>query len=948
MGTAFSILALLCLLLTWQYTLLDPLCLILEWLGVTVPAEGFPGLYDLLERFMDVSTQGVILLLLAAGVFFLIRRLRCSKTVCLVLWCATALRLLLPVQLPSHFSVFNAEALSDRQSIIQWDLTHESAGEMQYPISAPVGNDGVLPDATAPTPDSSPNSNSAFRETPTVEDPSSASREAQYGGAIALIWCGGIALTLGYSVVSYLLLRRRLRFAVKDDTLRGVWYSDRISTPCVVGFLRPQIYLTFGLSEQEKTHILAHERQHIKNGDHIWKALAWFVMCLHWLTIHPLLLLLVYQVFIRNLEEACDQRVLRELGEQNRADYGQSLLALSVGPCFHPGITPIAFGEGDTRGRVTSILRYKKPLAILSALVLVAAVLLGIALGTDPVEEDSVTPAVSADFTISQVIAQSTTSSIFNEDVLEKSAGTTVRLSEDRFAIDGVGFVEDMTILFPIYEVMELGDSLPTYISTDAAGSETVLLDLPLPAGTDGYRVLTNEGSDSGYRVFVLEDCIWLGKWVTHEGSGGSLGEYQYIFRADSGLSQDDSETVSDFESLTLSWTFPKEPGQYLGNAFPLTFCFDFDSYNVSSTGMAFLSQKDGISIAPITGASSSMLWWWPYPQGSDTPDTSGSMTLVFYQNEAEVFACSLLFQQTAETADTLTYSVRAIFHGYDGFLWIETPENGGGEIRPSACGAPETVATWFRDLTHDGVDEEIRVIADLDYACCYYVQVRTTTGKTIWRGSVGFIHAGQNGIYLYEEDGLSYLMEWNDYASSGMGSIWYHVFSLSETGDEWFTLAENTFELFQDDPLSTDLPTFEKIRDESIHYLSNSMVLVSSNGDTPEGKYYSTPDHVLTPTIKENYLFWWTEEQLRSIQERASGTYTFTAEVASVMEYAIMVADQSLYPEAELEYCFLVPVADPTIFSVGDLLEITADGYLYKYAYPAADTAISITKLNA
>lgn len=936
MGAAFSILALLCLLLTWQYTLLDPLCLILEWLGVRVPAEGFPGLYELLERFMDVSTQGVLLLLLAAGGFFLIRRLRCSKTVCLVLWCAAALRLLLPVQLPSHFSVFNAEALSGGQSIIQWDLPHDSAGETQSPISAPEGSDGVRSDATVPSPDST----DEFHETPAVEAPSSASREAQYGGAIALIWCGGIALTLGYSVVSYLLLRRRLRFAVKDDTLPGVWYSDRISTPCVVGFLRPQIYLTFGLSGQEKAHILAHERQHIKNGDHIWKALAWFIMCLHWLTIHPLLLLLVYQVFIRNLEEACDQRVLRELGEQNRADYSQSLLALSVGPCFHPGITPIAFGEGDTRGRVTSILRYKKPMAILSALVLVAAVLLGIALGTDPVEEDSVTPAVSADFTISQVIAQSTTSSISNEDVLEKSAGTTVRLSEDRFAIDGAGFVEDMTILFPIYEVMELGDSLPTYISTDSAGNETVLLDLPLPAGTDGYRVLTNEGSDSGYRVFVLEDCIWVGKW-------DSTGEYQYIFRADSGPSLDDSETVSDFESLTLSWTFPKDPGQYLGNAFPLSFSLDFDSYNVSSTGMAFLSQKDGISTAPITGASNSRLWWWPYPQGSDTPDTSGSMTLVFYQGKKEVCACSLLFQQTGETADTFTYSVRATLHGYTDYLWVQNPETLGGSLRPASDGAPETVATWFRDLTHDGVDEEIRVISDYG-GDCFDVHVITPAGRSIWHGSAATFHAGQNGIYLYEEDGLFYLMEWNDYGNSGMGGIWYHIFSLSETGDEWFTLAENTVELCQDDPLSADLPAFEQIRDESIHYFSNSMVLVSSNGDTPDGEYYSTPDHVLTPAIKENYLLWWTEEELRSIQERASGTYTFTAEVASVMEEAIMVADQSLYPESELEYCFIIPVADPTIFAVGDLLEITADGCLYKYAYPAADTTITIKKITA
>ena len=81
---------LLCLLLTWQYTLLDPISLLLEWLGVSLPGDALPELYSLLEGFMAVSTQGVILTLLAVAVFLLVRRLRCSKTVCLVLWAAVA------------------------------------------------------------------------------------------------------------------------------------------------------------------------------------------------------------------------------------------------------------------------------------------------------------------------------------------------------------------------------------------------------------------------------------------------------------------------------------------------------------------------------------------------------------------------------------------------------------------------------------------------------------------------------------------------------------------------------------------------------------------------------------------------------------------------------------------------------------------------------------------
>ena len=85
----------------------------------------------------------------------------------------------------------------------------------------------------------------------------------------------------------------------------------RISSPCVAGLFRPQIYLTFGLTESEKSYILAHERQHIKNGDHIWKMLAWLIMCVHWF--NAFLWPLFYRAFLSQVEDACDQRVLRQL-----------------------------------------------------------------------------------------------------------------------------------------------------------------------------------------------------------------------------------------------------------------------------------------------------------------------------------------------------------------------------------------------------------------------------------------------------------------------------------------------------------------------------------------------------------------------------------------------------------------------------------------------------------
>ena len=190
------------------------------------------------------------------------------------------------------------------------------------------------------------------------------------------LWLAGAAGFFLYGAVSYVLLKRRLRFAVKDEVIPGVWYSDRIPSPCVAGLFRPQIYLTFGLTESEKSYILAHERQHIKNGDHIWKVLAWLIMCVHWF--NAFLWPLFYRAFLSQVEDACDQRVLRQLGEDKKADYGQVLLTLSAGRRFRLSPSPIAFGEGDTKSRVKVILRYKKPIAAISALALVAAVAAGV------------------------------------------------------------------------------------------------------------------------------------------------------------------------------------------------------------------------------------------------------------------------------------------------------------------------------------------------------------------------------------------------------------------------------------------------------------------------------------------------------------------------------------------------------------------------------------------
>ncbi len=198
----------------------------------------------------------------------------------------------------------------------------------------------------------------------------------------AVIWAVGAAGMLLYALVSWLRLRRRLATAVR---LRdNIFQSERIDTPFVLGTrpLWPRIYLPFRLSEEHLDSVIAHEQAHIRRGDHWWKPLGFVLLAVYWF--HPLLWL-AYWLFCRDIEGACDEKVIRNMDPARRADYSQALLACSVGR--HPrGLTPLAFGETGVKQRIKGVLHYKKPafwLVVLAALVCAGV---AVAFLTDPVE----------------------------------------------------------------------------------------------------------------------------------------------------------------------------------------------------------------------------------------------------------------------------------------------------------------------------------------------------------------------------------------------------------------------------------------------------------------------------------------------------------------------------------------------------------------------------------
>lgn len=186
------------------------------------------------------------------------------------------------------------------------------------------------------------------------------------------IWVVGIAGMLLYTIISYIRVKRKIGTAI---LLRGnIFQSENVISPFVLGIIKTKIYLPFNMNEQDMEHVIAHERAHINRKDHWWKPLGFLILTLHWF--NPLMWL-GYVLLCRDIELACDEKVVKELNTEERADYSQALLTCSVNRRTIAAC-PLAFGEVGVKGRVKSVLHYKKPafwIILVSVLVcLIAAV----------------------------------------------------------------------------------------------------------------------------------------------------------------------------------------------------------------------------------------------------------------------------------------------------------------------------------------------------------------------------------------------------------------------------------------------------------------------------------------------------------------------------------------------------------------------------------------------
>ena len=174
------------------------------------------------------------------------------------------------------------------------------------------------------------------------------------GDVLPWVWLAGLAAMTLHAAVSAVRLRRRLAAAVRLSD--GVWEADGIAAPFVYGLIRPKIYLPFGLPETDRTHILLHERTHVRRGDPWWKLLAFVILTAHWW--NPAAWL-CWGLFCRDMEMSCDEAVLQCLGPEVKQAYSRSLVNFATGRHF-PAAVPLAFGESGTGSRVKNVLGWKQ------------------------------------------------------------------------------------------------------------------------------------------------------------------------------------------------------------------------------------------------------------------------------------------------------------------------------------------------------------------------------------------------------------------------------------------------------------------------------------------------------------------------------------------------------------------------------------------------------------
>ena len=340
------------------------------------------GLFTTILNISISATFLAVVCLLVRTVF-----MRMPKYIRCFMWMLVFIRLAVPLSIESDFSLLPAKEY----------IAVESEEAVQYMQSE--RNDVEVKNETT-----------VSMEYNDVRSDSADNAHVGLMSILAWIWLMGAAAAFLYAGISYVMVRRRVCDAVrlKDN----IFQSDRIETAFVLGFIRPRIYIPYGMDEENFHMILQHEQTHIKRGDHFIKPLGFLIAAVYWF--NPVIWA-VYVMLSRDIELACDEKVISIIGFEMKKSYSQALLDMSV-PRKLITACPVAFGEIGTNERVKNVLKMKKTKIIIAAIAFCVCIALAIGFLTYPKEDKADTADRTAAERVDEEETQQVTEAVVSEE----------------------------------------------------------------------------------------------------------------------------------------------------------------------------------------------------------------------------------------------------------------------------------------------------------------------------------------------------------------------------------------------------------------------------------------------------------------------------------------------------------------------------------------------------
>lgn len=433
--------------------------------------------------------------------------LRPSRRICCVMWLLAGLRLLMPFSLGDIFGLELPELrLPTAASGSPYGVYETAAPQTYAPDGGAAENTVIMPE----------------KESAAVTDSHGEQKHhsVSAGAVLTALWLAGAAGVAGAAASGYVKLRLRLRTAVRME--EDIYRSEHIPTPFVMGILRPRIYIPCSVAEGDIPFVLEHERNHIKRNDHITKAAALAVLALHWF--NPLVWV-GFVLFCRDVETACDEKVIAGMDIPRRRMYSAALLACST-DC-RTVLCPVAFGEVGVKERITHIMKYKRPafaktaVSALLCIVLMLCVLVlpvGCAGKTAPVEFRDINlsdPAYEGTDRIT--LEDGSVTMLF---VPESSVGSDT-IQTFRYADKGYTVTAGVTDGF-ITAPNE--DGRVIYLTTEdlPAGTEAIAVAYLTSTDEEGYISITDLGASIS--TDSASDFVWIPREINFDDHDGKIG----------------------------------------------------------------------------------------------------------------------------------------------------------------------------------------------------------------------------------------------------------------------------------------------------------------------------------------------------------------------------------------------------------------------------------------